>query len=139
MEIDEIAEYTTINLLVNRNFKDFAKSQEYFVSPSIVFGLLRIHYLINTKGSCWTKDLLDGISENRINRKRNLDLSLHFHMKANVIERKERDKILGYRWEITNKGMFILQQYSMFIKEELKKYHYKIKKSHKESRELKEK
>jgi len=139
MDVNDLAEFTVLKMLGLINIDSFLKAQNTYVHKQTVFNLLRIHYLINTKGTCWTKDLMNGMSQKRTNIEKRTNIAIHYMEKSRAISKHEKDKILGCRLEITNKGVFILQQYAVWLREEQKKYHYKMKQSHKESRELKEK
>jgi len=138
MDIDDIAEFTVLNLFGRRTINQFIEAQETFVSEAQLFKLQMIHYLINTKGSCWTRDILDGINS-REGQEPAVKTALYFLTKNRYLKMMETDKILGSRYELTNKSMFIIRAYAAWLREEQRKYHYKIKESHKKSRELKEK
>jgi len=138
MDIDNLSEFTVLNLFGRRTINEFIDAQDTYINESQLFKLQMIYYLINTKGSCWTRDILD-IINSRSGQEKAVKTALYFLAKNRYLKKMENDKVLGSRYELTNKSMFILRSYAAWLREQQRKYHYKIKESHKKSRELKEK
>jgi hypothetical protein len=65
-------------------------------------------------------------------------ISIYYMMKDRYVNRLEKDKVLGQKVELTNKGRYLLEQYASWIREQEKAWFYKMRLSHKESKELKE-
>lgn len=137
MDIDDIAEFTILDLFGKKTIEGFIKSQETYVSFNFLHKLNMIYYLIKTKGTCWKSDIINALNDKPI-KEINVEMALYFLTKNKYLTRHEHDKILGNRYELTNKSMFLLRQYALWMREEEKKYHYRIKESHRKSRELKE-
>lgn len=136
MDINDISEYFMLHLFGQRNSQAFCE-QENIYSRAIVYNLLKVHYFIYTKNSCWTKDIIDCLKDSPKQSKK-VEIGMYFLSQGRYVAEQERDKVLGKRWELTNKGTYLLNRYAAWLREEQRKLNYKIKESHKESRELKE-
>jgi hypothetical protein len=138
MDIDDFAEFTVLNLLGERKISEFIKAQDCYLNKNYIFKLLMMHYLISSKGSCWTQDIIDGIAY-RKGQKTRVEAALYMMTQSRVVIKREQGRGLGHRWDITNKGMYIIRQYAAWTRDQQREYHYKIKESHRILRELKEK
>ena len=135
MDINDISEYFMLHIISQREEKKFCEENSIY-NISVVKNLLKIHYFIITKKSCWTKDVACSVKEGKEQR---VEIGMHYLFRDRYINEIERDKVLGKSWELTNKAIFLLDRYAAWLREEQKNLDYKIKLSHKESRELREK
>jgi len=136
MDLNDISEYYMLHLFGQRNKIDFAE-REGIYSIAIVLNLIKVHYFLNINGECWTKDISDSLKQKPGVFKR-VDIGMHFLKKGRFVNEIDRDKYLGGRFVLTNKGMSVLDRYVGFLREKQKEIGYKIKESHKISCEMKE-
>ena len=140
MDLDDIAEFTMLKYITDKKMDDFMEvnKKDFYINGAYLSKLLMVYYLHKEKGSCWEKDLLEAAIDRGGNKQRT---SIIFHRMYNgrLVTRHDRSKILGYRFEVSNKGMHVLRQYTSWVREEQRKYHYKLKVYNKEHREFEEK
>ena len=137
MDLNDVSEYFMLHLFSQRNSKRFCE-QERIYSVAIVFNLLKVHYFIHTKNSCWTRDIVDCLKDSPKTPK-SVEIGMYYLAQGRYVSEQEKDKVLGKRWELTNKGTYLINRYTAWLREEQRTLNYKIKESHKESKELKEK
>jgi hypothetical protein len=69
---------------------------------------------------------------------RKVGIGAYYMMKGRYINIVDKDKVLGEKYELTNKGKYLIDQYALWIREQEKKWFYQMRLSHKKSKELKE-
>lgn len=111
--------------------------QERVHSIGLVFNLLKVFHFINTNKTCWTRDVADSLKQNP-DPYRKVEIGMYFLSQGRYIVELDKDKYLGKSWGMTNKGRSLLDRYAAFLREEQRIINYKIKESHKISREMKE-
>jgi len=122
-----------LHLIAQREAKKFCKDNNIYGIP-VIFNLLKVHYFINTKNSCWTRDISCSLKSGKYIK---VEVGMHFLKNGRYVNEVETDKLLGKRWELTNKGIYLLDRYAAWLREEQRNLDYKIKLTHKKSREMK--
>lgn len=136
MDLNDISEYFMLHIFGQRNSIKFCE-QEGIHSMAVVFNLLKVQYFLNTNDECWTMDVSDSLKPKQGIYKR-VEIGMYFLKQGRFIAQVDKDKHLGGRFELTNKGRSLLYRYAAFLRDEQRKISYKIKESHVTSRELKE-
>jgi len=136
MDLNDISEYFMLHLFGQRSKIEFAE-REGIYSIAIVLNLLKVHYFLNVNNECWTRDISDSLKQKPGVYKR-VEIGMYFLRKGRFVNEVDRDEYLGGRFELTNKGRHLLDRYAGFLREEQRSISYKIKESHKISREMKE-
>ena len=136
MDLDDISEYYMLHLFGNRSRDKFCE-QEKIHSLAIVLNLLKVHYVIHKNNECWTRDIADSLKQ-KPNVYKKVEIGMYFLSQGRYVKEIGKDKVLGKKWELTNKGLFLLGRYTLHLREEQRNVNYRVKKSHVESIELKE-
>jgi len=136
MDLPILAEFHYLKFQHYMNMQEFLHIHRQR-SDTVLNNLLKIFHIIELKDICWHSDIV-----NTMNGKpkwhKIIEISSYYMMSDRYIRYGQKDKVLGYEYQITNKGRALLDQYATWIREKEKETYYKMKKSHKESRELKE-
>ncbi len=136
MDLNDVSEYFMLHLLGQRHKEMFCEKAGIY-KISIVFNLLKVHFIKHQNNECWTRDISDSLKQKEGVYKK-VEIGMYFLSQGRFVREVGKDKYLGKKWEITNKGKRVLDLYTAFLREEQKTTNYKIKESHKISREMKE-
>ncbi len=136
MDLNDISEYYMLHLFGQRSKMEFAE-REGIYSIAVVLNLLKVHYFLNVNDECWTRDISDSLKQKPGIYKK-VEIGMYFLKKGRFVNEIDRDKYLGGRFVLTNKGESVLYRYAAFLREKQRTISYKIKESHKISREMKE-
>jgi hypothetical protein len=130
MDLDDLAEYTTLKTLANFSRQEFVDQCEVRVGRNTIDSLLKIHHLVETKGSCWDKDISDIAPNPTDVITKRASIGNWYSGKNNLIRQVgNTHKYLGKNWILTNKGKFMLQRYVAWTREKERQYFYRVKKS----------
>ena len=137
MALDELSRYNLLQSLHFRNIQEFLERHDMY-SDGAIYHLLKMNHILEIKGECWVSDIRDTFRKPEQVEKK-LNIGLYFLRHRRLIRFVGSDTILGRKIELTNKGQYMIEQYHTWLNEAEKKWHYEMKKHHKEAKELREK
>jgi hypothetical protein len=136
MDLQNMAEFSFMNSLSQKNTKQFLERTNLRRMQD-VHNLLKIYYFIHINGECWSNDIEATMTERR-SWTRAIKIANNTMANKRLIRIIGREKIRGDKYELTNKGMYIIDQYISWMREEQRKVFYAIKLSRKKAKEHKE-
>ncbi len=137
IDLPTMAEFHFLASLSRKDPHSFVDAHPEIRKVQEVYNLLKIHYFIHTTGECWREDVVASMNDNP-KWPRVVGYTNYFLKANNLIRIIDRNKVRGERYEITNKGMYMLEQYMVWLREEEKSIFYKIKLMRKNAKELEE-
>jgi hypothetical protein len=137
IDLKHLAEFSFLSNIAKKNVKQFIDAHVEVKKMQDVYNLLKVHYLIEINDECWSGDIVATMNNKR-NWMKTIKIANNAMANKRLLRIVARDPIRGDKYEITNKGRFIIDQYMSWIREEERKVFYEIKLSRKKSKEHKE-
>ncbi len=136
MDLNDMSEYCVLHLLAQSNKPSISERLDVY-GLSVPLNLLKVNFFLETNDSCWTRDISDSMTQ-RDGVYKKAEIRMYYLKQGRFVREVEKDEYLGGSFVLTNKGRRVLDRYVLFLREEQRKVNYRIKESHKISREMKE-
>ena len=138
MDLPQLAEFSFLSSLAKKNIQQFIDEADGIRHVNDIYNLLKIYHFIQLNDECWREDIVATMNEKR-NWSKTIKIANNNMAGRRLIRVVATDPVRGEKYEITNKGAFVIDQYMSWLREEERKVFYAIKLNRRKAKEHKEK